>query len=503
MKRIVLGAIFTALMANVLVFPWSVKTVELETGTITVPDDYPTIQEAVDNANVGDTVYVRNGTYTENVLINKTLSLIGENRSSVIIGDIFVEGASNVWIEGFTVRLGDGIRLLGLTENATVTDNLLIGNIVGIMIVDASRNTISSNNMTRNTCEGIIIHHSSSNTVHDNDITDNGQDGIRVESTSNFNTFFHNNLTDNDNAGIWITSNSSNNIVHGSNISGNGHSGIQVSQTSEYNQFFDNEIRGNSVCGAFPYEASFNRFYHNNFIDNLLSQIDNVEAENFWDNGEEGNYYSDYAGVDWFKGTYQNETGSDGVGDTPYQDYNYIDHFPLMKTFPWDPHDLGLTRIESANVKGQGYELLVAVTLFNYGSNTENFNVTAYANSTIIDGSRTGILAGKNCTALSFTLNTTGLVLGTVFELSAIVDIVLGETDAEDNVLVFGWVLITIPGDVDGDRDVDIYDIVRMADVYGVSQPDPKYAPNCDIDGDGDVDIYDIVIAAGNYGESW
>ena len=60
-----------------------------------------------------------------------------------------------------------------------------------------------------------------------------------------------------------------------------------------------------------------------------------------------------------------------------------------------------------------------------------------------------------------------------------------------------------IPGDVDADRDVDIFDIVKIAGVYGVSKPDPRYDPILDIDGDGDVDIFDIVAAAGNYGESW
>ncbi|MFQ6068248.1 MAG: hypothetical protein ACE5KD_01770, partial [Candidatus Bathyarchaeia archaeon] len=77
------------------------------------------------------------------------------------------------------------------------------------------------------------------------------------------------------------------------------------------------------------------------------------------------------------------------------------------------------------------------------------------------------------------------------------------ETETGDNTLVDGWVFVTLAGDVDADRDVDIFDIVRMAGVYGKSKPDPQYDPDCDIDGDGDVDIYDIVIAAGNYGESW
>jgi len=67
---------------------------------------------------------------------------------------------------------------------------------------------------------------------------------------------------------------------------------------------------------------------------------------------------------------------------------------------------------------------------------------------------------------------------------------------------VDGTVLVTLPGDIDGDRDVDIYDIVRMCNAYGTKKPDPDYDPACDIDGDGDVDIYDIVEAANQYGKS-
>jgi hypothetical protein len=58
-------------------------------------------------------------------------------------------------------------------------------------------------------------------------------------------------------------------------------------------------------------------------------------------------------------------------------------------------------------------------------------------------------------------------------------------------------------GDVDGDRDVDIFDIVLIAGAYGSEEGEPRYNPNYDIDGDGDIDIFDIVIAASHYGESW
>ena len=51
-------------------------------------------------------------------------------------------------------------------------------------------------------------------------------------------------------------------------------------------------------------------------------------------------------------------------------------------------------------------------------------------------------------------------------------------------------------------KNVDIFDIVTIAGVYGISRPDPLYNSVCDLDEDGDIDIFDIVTAAGNYGQS-
>jgi hypothetical protein len=71
------------------------------------------------------------------------------------------------------------------------------------------------------------------------------------------------------------------------------------------------------------------------------------------------------------------------------------------------------------------------------------------------------------------------------------------------NVAVDASIFITLGGDVDGNRQVDIFDIVLMADGYGTSKGQPKFNAHCDIDGDGDIDIFDIVIAASHYGDSW
>ena len=150
---------------------------------------------------------------------------------------------------------------------------------------------------------------------------------------------------------------------------------------------------------------------------------------------------------------------------------------------------------------GKNYNVSVNVTVENQGGFAETFNVTAYSDSTPIGSSLVALNPGDNQT-LAFTWDTTGFAFGN-YTISATADTVPGEADTADNTMIDGTVLVTIPGDVDGDRDVDIYDIVRMAGVYGVSMPDPKYDRNSDMDNDGDIDIYDIVIAAGNYGKSW
>lgn len=56
-----------------------------ESTTIVVPDDYKTVQEAIDAANPGDTIYVCNETYYENIFINKNVSLVGEDPEITII----------------------------------------------------------------------------------------------------------------------------------------------------------------------------------------------------------------------------------------------------------------------------------------------------------------------------------------------------------------------------------------------------------------------------------
>jgi effector-binding domain-containing protein len=131
----------------------------------------------------------------------------------------------------------------------------------------------------------------------------------------------------------------------------------------------------------------------------------------------------------------------------------------------------------------------------------EEINVTVYLNDNAL-GSLQRLVKRGESEICNFAWNTSDFPKGN-YTISAIADAIVGETDTADNALVGSTVTVTIAGDVDGDRDVDIFDIVRMAGVYGTSAPNPRYDADCDLDGDGDVDIFDIVIAGANYGESW
>lgn len=150
---------------------------------------------------------------------------------------------------------------------------------------------------------------------------------------------------------------------------------------------------------------------------------------------------------------------------------------------------------------GQGYSVRVHVTVENQGSFAETFNVNAYVNSSAIGELQVTLTSGES-KILTFVWNTTDFVNGN-YIVSAYAWQVPGETHTSDNTMhANAEVYVTTPGDVDGDSDVDIFDITRMVGAYGLSEVDPAFDPNCDIDDDGDVDIFDIIAAVISYGQS-
>lgn len=172
-------------------------------------------------------------------------------------------------------------------------------------------------------------------------------------------------------------------------------------------------------------------------------------------------------------------------------------------------HDVAVTDIVTSKTGclpmptvGQGYNVQVNVTVENQGDSAETFNVTLYANSTIIGTQTVSGLPSGMSFLLVFDWDTEGFAYGN-YTLSAYAWPVLGETDLADNTLIDDWVIVTIPGDVDGNFKVEIFDVVRITGIYGVRRGDPRYNPNADLDGDGDIDIFDVVGCTGHYGQHY
>ncbi|MHA1685517.1 MAG: CARDB domain-containing protein, partial [Candidatus Heimdallarchaeaceae archaeon] len=161
--------------------------------------------------------------------------------------------------------------------------------------------------------------------------------------------------------------------------------------------------------------------------------------------------------------------------------------------------DIAITNITtSKTIIGQGYTLQINVTVTNEGT-TQTFDITAYANSTIIQ-TQTTTLNQNTSTTLTFNWNTTNWQKGN-YTIWASVPQLPGETDTADNTLTDGNIFISLVGDVDADRKVDIRDIFAIALHYGTKIGDPNYDSNLDVDCDNKIDIRDIFATALHYGE--
>ncbi len=181
--------------------------------TLTVPSEYSSIQQAINDANAGDTVFVKAGTYKEQLVIDKPLILKGQDKTSTFLvsadsGAIVKVGSNNVEFSGFTVRhdgLGSGyplwywssgkaaVHLLN-AEDCHIYDNLIASRGCGIWLYNSHHNNLHDNTVSE--CDyGITLQQSSQNTLTNNTLTNN-TNGLSFMSSSS-NTLKQNILTDN------------------------------------------------------------------------------------------------------------------------------------------------------------------------------------------------------------------------------------------------------------------------------------------------------------------
>jgi len=166
-------------------------------------------------------------------------------------------------------------------------------------------------------------------------------------------------------------------------------------------------------------------------------------------------------------------------------------------------HDIALTSIYCLDEIYSDWLATITIKVENKGTYAETFNVTVYYNSLTIATEIVTNLNPFNQTTLTFQWNTTGLPLYVYYTISAEADIVSNETITEDNTIIYGTIKTKVLGDFDGDRDIDIYDIVPIASLYGIESSNPSWNIQADLQPDGNIDIYDIVIATSEYGNSY
>jgi parallel beta-helix repeat protein len=321
----ILATVGTQFMVRVAATP---MTIYVDVGNASGPWDgtaehpYKNITSGIEYASAGDTIYVRAGTYNESIFINKNnLMLVGENREATVINgggasSVIYVAANNVTFSGFTIKnSGKGIWLWN-SNNNNFSDNAALNNQYGIYINGSSHNILSGNTVSNNTY-GIYASDSDSNVLSGN-IASYNQYAVYLDFSRN--NVLSSNTASSNNYGFYLWG-SDNNLLSGNSISSNVY-GIYFFYSSNNTLTYNDA--SNSQHGFYLWQSKDNIISQNNFINNT-EQVSSIGSVNSWDNGVEGNYWSDYHGVD---------ANRDGIGDTPYViDANNTDRYPLMGIF--------------------------------------------------------------------------------------------------------------------------------------------------------------------------
>ena len=340
--------------------------IENQTNTIYVDDDntegpwdgsikypYRTIQDGIEAAYDGDNIYVLNGSYKENIKVDKRLCLIGEDKNSTIIdgnqeGCTINLSSENTIIKNFTIIGGGfdtddfrnffraGIRVTG--SNNTICENIFRKNCLGIFGVRVTNLTIKDNIFREDgvgfTCyenDGrpimkmkYFLHNIENNTVNGKPLCyfinekdrliENEEIGqlilvnctnFKIKNISISKTdwglvyAFCNKCTTekcyifNNSLAIW-TLESNDNLFQFNNISNNYHRGIVIDYNSNYNEIKHNTIH-TTFCGVeIEWWSNANSIIQNNFLNNNVSGYEHQSLFSNWNK----NYYDDWIGLE-------------------------------------------------------------------------------------------------------------------------------------------------------------------------------------------------------------
>lgn len=323
MKRTALELTLTLLLLVSAIAPFHFfETVNAE--MVIIPDDYSTIQEAINAANNGDTIFIREGTYFENITINKPIFLKGVNPDLAIITGQLKITTGNVEVDSITI------------DGSTWYQHVFWISGVDVLVDMHEMSAVTIRNCVFKgwTCAAYVG-------GRENKITNNtfSNVDIAIEVKGSGNIISYNDI--NANHGVSVSGQHlSNNLIFRNEIS--AEVGVAINRENYDNYIFENTIIECGIgiyLGVYPEgfgPCSNNKFYHNNLIDNNQQVFVGEGSTNIWDNGypDGGNYWSNYNGIDIASGEGQATSGSDGIGDLPFViNSANKDAYPLMNPF--------------------------------------------------------------------------------------------------------------------------------------------------------------------------
>jgi len=358
-RKVVSVITLTLLLAGMFTMAFNIQAVNAQGGIIFIRADGSIDPSTAPISTLDNVTYILTGDIFNASIVIERDNIVVDGAGYMILGTgmgtdgVIISGRTGVTVENMTISdCGYGIHLDSSSGNSVV-GNTITNTYDGILMYQSSNNSISGNTgdsefdlrycsdncivgntITGSLTLGMYIYYSSNNSIVQNVVTANFG-GFLIQWSSG-NDLVNNTISGNSMNGIWLNGCTDSSIV-GNTIAANGEAGISLGSgySSHGNSIVGNTIAGNGE-GIFFSSCSNNNVYHNNFINNTVQVNSLWNSVNVWDDGypSGGNYWRNYNGTDMFGGAFQNETGSDNIGDTYFViDENNTDRYPLMASW--------------------------------------------------------------------------------------------------------------------------------------------------------------------------